>query len=267
MYPFEYRKAKDVADAVTLLSEIENSRPLAGGMSLLPALKHRLSAPARLVDIGSIDGLSFITQKEKQLSIGAATIHETVAESNDVSRAIPALAALAGRIGDVQVRHRGTIGGSIANNDPAACYPSAVLGLDATIHTDRRAIKADAFFTGMFETALEPGELITRIDFPIPDAASYMKFHNMASRFSIVGVFVARFGNQARVAVTGAGTTVFRVAEFETRLAAEFSPKALEGASVPPEGLISDVHGDADYRAHLIGVLAQRAVADCVAQS
>ena len=267
MYPFEYRKAKGVAEALALLSEIENSRPLAGGMSLLPALKHRLSAPPRLVDIGSIEALSFITRNDRNLSIGAATIHEAVAESTDVKRAIPAVAALAARIGDVQVRHRGTIGGSIANNDPAACYPSAVLGLGATIHTDRRTIAADSFFTGMFETALDPGELITRIDFPVPDAASYMKFHNMASRFSIVGVFVARFGKTARVAVTGAGTTVFRVADFESRLAADFSPQALEGASVSPEGLISDIHGDADYRAHLIGVLAQRAVADCAAQS
>jgi carbon-monoxide dehydrogenase medium subunit len=165
------------------------------------------------------------------------------------------------------VRHRGTIGGSIANNDPAACYPSAVLALDAVVRTNKRAIPADAFFTGMFETALQPGEVITQVEFPLPKAASYMKFHNMASRFSIVGVFVARFDQRVRVAVTGAGTSVFRVEAFEARLSKDFSAKAIENLSVPAEGLISDIHGEADYRAHLIGVLAQRAVAACAGRA
>jgi carbon-monoxide dehydrogenase medium subunit len=267
MHPFEYRRATGVDDAARLLAEVEGARPLAGGMSLLPAMKHRLSGPPRLVDIGAIEALSFVKRESDRLVIGATTLHEVVAESTDVKRTIPALAALAGGIGDVQVRHRGTIGGSIANNDPAACYPSAVLALDGLVRTNRRSIAADSFFTGMFETALQPGELITQVDFPVPQAASYMKFHNMASRFSIVGVFVARFGRNVRVAVTGAGTAVFRVGDFEERLSKDFSAGALDGVSVPSEGLISDVHGEADYRAHLIGVLAQRAVEACAGRA
>ena len=263
MHPFEYLRAKGVEDAARLLAEVEDARPLAGGMSLLPAMKHRLAGPPRLVDIGAIETLSFIKLEGDRLTVGATTIHETVAESAHVKRAIPALAALAGGIGDVQVRHRGTIGGSVANNDPAACYPSAVLALGAVVHTNQRAIAADDFFIGMFETALQPAELITKVEFPVPQSAAYVKFHNMASRFSIVGVFVARFGGSVRVAVTGAGTAVFRVGDFEERLSRNFSAKALEDVSVPSEGLISDIHGDADYRAHLIGVLAQRAVEAC----
>jgi carbon-monoxide dehydrogenase medium subunit len=263
MYPFEYFRASSVEEASKLLLQSDGARPLAGGMSLLPAMKHRLSGPPRLVDLGALEALRFVKAEGKRITIGALTTHATVAASPEVAGAIPALARLAGGIGDVQVRHRGTIGGSIANNDPAACYPSALLGLGATVHTNRRKIGADEFFTGMFQTALEPGELVTQVEFPVPDAASYMKFHNMASRFSIVGVFVARFGKQARVAVTGAAQAVFRVADFEKRLAASFTAAALEGAAVSPEGLISDVHGAADYRAHLIGVLAQRAVAQC----
>jgi carbon-monoxide dehydrogenase medium subunit len=263
MYPFEYCQATSVAHACELLLEVQDARPLAGGMSLLPAMKHRLSGPPRLVDLGAIETLRFVTEGAGRLTLGATTIHAAVAESPEVQRTIPALARLAGGIGDVQVRHRGTIGGSIANNDPAACYPSAVLALGASVHTNRRKIAADEFFTGMFETALQPGELVTQVEFPVPDAASYMKFHNMASRFSIVGVFVARFGKKVRVAVTGAAQAVFRVTDFESRLAGDFTPEALEGASVSPDGLISDVHGPADYRAHLVGVLAQRAVAQC----
>lgn len=267
MYPFDYCRATSVAHAAELLLQVRDARPLAGGMSLLPAMKHRLSGPPRLVDLGAIEALRFTRAAPGRVTIGAMTTHAAVAESAELRRAIPALAGLAARIGDVQVRHRGTIGGSIANNDPAACYPSAVLALGATVHTNRRAIAADDFFTGMFQTALEAGELVTQVEFPVPEAASYMKFHNMASRFSIVGVFVARFGRKVRVAVTGAGAAVFRVADFESRLGADFTPAALEGVSVSPEGLTSDVHGPADFRAHLIGVLAQRAVAECRGQA
>jgi carbon-monoxide dehydrogenase medium subunit len=263
MYPFEYCRAASVAHAAQLLLEVPDARPLAGGMSLLPAMKHRLSGPPRLVDLGDVRALRFIEAGAGRITAGATTTHAEVAASADVRREIPALAALAGGIGDVQVRHRGTVGGSIANNDPAACYPSAVLALGATVHTNRRRIAAGDFFTGMFQTALQAGELVTKVEFPVPDAASYVKFHNLASRFSIVGVFVARLGKEVRVAVTGAGPAVFRVTDFESRLAGDFAPAALRGASVSPEGLISDVHGQADYRAHLIGVLAQRAVAQC----
>jgi carbon-monoxide dehydrogenase medium subunit len=263
MYPFEYRRAGSVEEAGDLLAEREGARALAGGMSLLPAMKHRLQAPPRLVDLGQIADLRGIAFDGKLLTIGATTLHETVSESVDVRRAIPALSVLAGGIGDVQVRHRGTIGGSIANNDPAACYPSAVLALGATLHTNRREIPADSFFKGLFETALEPGELLTRVSFPAPDAAAYVKFQNLASRFSIVGVFVARFGREVRVAVTGAGPGVFRAVDFEARLSADFDPAVMEGQALSPQGLNSDLHGTAEYRAHLAGVLTQRAVAQC----
>jgi carbon-monoxide dehydrogenase medium subunit len=205
MYPFEYRRATSLQEASELLLAVEGARPLAGGMSLLPAMKHRLQGPPRLVDLGAIGALRYIRSEGGRLKVGATTLHETVAEDAAVKAAVPALAVLAGNIGDPQVRHRGTIGGSVANNDPAACYPSALLALNATVRSNKREIPADDFFTGMYETALAPGELVAEIDFPRPDAACYMKFHNMASRFSIVGVFLARFGKQVRVAVTGAG--------------------------------------------------------------
>ena len=247
-----------------MLAECDGARPLAGGMSLLPAMKHRLQDPPRLVDLGQIAQLRGISLEGKLLVVGAMTTHSAVADSADVRRVIPAISVLAGGIGDVQVRHRGTIGGSIANNDPAACYPSAVLALGATVHTDRRAIPAESFFKGLFETALEPGELLTHVSFPVPDAAAYIKFQNLASRFSIVGVFVARFGRDVRVAVTGGGQGVFRAKEFEQRLAADFNPAVLEGQALSSQGLNSDLHGTAQYRAHLAGVLAQRAVAQCM---
>jgi carbon-monoxide dehydrogenase medium subunit len=264
MYEYEYRRAGSLEEAARLVAEIEDARPLAGGMSLVPAMKHRLARPARLVDLNEVPGLDFIERAGDRLVVGAMTRHETVAESPEVKRSIPAVAALAGGIGDVQVRHRGTIGGSICNNDPGACYPSAVLGLGATVQTSRREIAADAFFTGMFETALEPGEIVTKVSFPVPDAAAYVKFHNLASRFSIVGVFVARFGRRARVAITGAGPCVFRASELEGRLADAFTPDAVEDVAFPPDNLTSDVHGSAAYRAHLIPVLTARAVAQCL---
>jgi carbon-monoxide dehydrogenase medium subunit len=263
MYEYEYRRASSLDEAVALLT-VEESRPLAGGMSLIPAMKHRLARPTRLVDLNAVPGLAFIERKGGCLEIGAMTRHETVALSDVVRRSIPALVKLAGGIGDVQVRHRGTIGGSIANNDPGACYPSGVLALGAMVETTRRTIEADAFFTGMFETALEPGEIITKVSFPVPDAASYIKFHNLASRFSIVGVFLARFGRRVRVAVTGAAPCVFRATELEKRLSDDFSPDVLRDAAVPADNLVSDLHGSAAYRAHLIPVLTRRAVEECL---
>lgn len=264
MYEYEYRRAGTLEEAVALLAEVEDSRPLAGGMSLVPAMKHRLARPARLVDLNAVPGLAFVERTGSELVIGAMTRHEDVALSPEAKAAIPALTVLAGGIGDVQVRHRGTIGGSISNNDPGACYPSAVLGLGATVHTTRREIPGDAFFTGMFETALEPGEIVTKVAFPIPDAAAYVKFHNLASRFSIVGIFLARFGRRVRVAVTGAGPCVFRASELEARLSDDFSPAAVEDVSFPPDNLTSDLHGSAAYRAHLIPVLTARAVQQCL---
>lgn len=264
MYHYEYRRASTLEEATRLLAEVEEARPLAGGMSLIPAMKHRLARPARLVDLNAVPGLSFVERAGGELVIGAMTRHEDVALSPEVKAAIPALTVLAGGIGDVQVRHRGTIGGSISNNDPGACYPSAVLGLGATVHTTRREISGDAFFTGMFETVLEPGELVTKVAFPVPDAAAYVKFPNLASRFSIVGIFLARFGRRVRVAVTGAGPCVFRATELEARLSDDFSPAAVEDVDFPPDNLTSDLHGTAAYRAHLIPVLTARAVQQCL---
>jgi carbon-monoxide dehydrogenase medium subunit len=213
--------------------------------------------------LNGLEPLRGIRVGKDHVEIGAMTIHEAVATSDAVRHAIPALAELAGGIGDPQVRHRGTIGGSLANNDPGACYPSSVLGLGATLVTNRREIAADDFFLGLFETALRQGEIITAVRFPIPDRAAYVKFANAASRFSIVGVFVARRGASVRVAVTGAGATVFRARELETALERDFAPRALEGIAISPKDLISDVHGSAAYRAQLIPILAQRAVERC----
>jgi len=197
------------------------------------------------------------------VTVGAMTRHEAVADSADVQKAIPALAALAGGIGDPHVRHRGTIGGSIANNDPAADYPAAVLGLGATVHTNKREISADDFFTGLFETALDEGEIITKVVFPAPDVACYIKFPNPASRFAIVGSFVSKKGDDVRVAITGAGPGVFRVAEMEAALKANFAADAVANIKVSPDGLNADIHGSAEYRAHLLTVLSKRAVAGC----
>lgn len=261
MYDFAYQKPSSLADAVAALSSDPEARALAGGQTLIPVLKQRLNKPSTVVDLGKL-GLSGITVTGDSVTIGAMTNHAAVANSADVKRAIPALAALAGGIGDIQVRNRGTIGGSLANNDPSACYPAAALALGATITTDKRSIAADDYFQGMFTTALEPGEVITSVSFPIPAKAAYIKFKNPASRYAMVGVFAANGPKGVRVAVTGAGQGgVFRHAAAEQALAANWSPAALNGVSIPEDGMNSDIHASAPYRAHLVGVITKRAVA------
>ncbi len=261
MYAFTYHKPASVSEAASLAAKHADGKILAGGMTLLPTMKQRLASPTDIIDMGKLDELRGIKVEGGAVVIGAMTRHVTVATSAEVKKAIPALAALAGGIGDPAVRNKGTCGGSIANNDPAADYPSACLALGATITTNKRAIKADDFFTGLFETALGEGEIITSISFPIPDKANYQKFRNPASRYAIVGVFVAKKGADVRVAVTGAGSSgVFRQKDFEAALKANFSAAALDGKTQSPDGLNSDIHADAEYRAHLIGVMAKRAV-------
>jgi carbon-monoxide dehydrogenase medium subunit len=263
MYNFTYHRASGLRQATNMLGKLEEAKLLAGGQTLLPTMKQRLASPANIVDLNKVENLAGIELKGRSVVIGAMTRHADVANSTTVQQSIPALAALANMIGDPAVRHRGTIGGSVANNDPNADYPAACLGLAATIVTTKRKIVADDFFKGMFDTALEEGEIITRISFPIPKKAAYQKFRNPASRFALVGVFVAKRPSEVRVAVTGAGEAgVFRVPEFEAALKKRFSPKSLDGLSIPDKGLASDIHGSAEYRAHLVGVLARRAVAD-----
>jgi carbon-monoxide dehydrogenase medium subunit len=262
MYNFTYHRASGLRQAQNLLGKLEDPKLLAGGMTLLPTMKMRLASPANLIDLDRVEGLDGIEVKGRSLVIGALARHADVASSATVGEAIPALAELAGLIGDPAVRHRGTLGGSVANNDPNADYPAACLALAATIVTTKRKIPADEFFKGLFETALEPDEIVTRVSFPIPKKAAYQKFRNPASRYALVGVFVAKRPSEIRVAVTGAGGSgVFRVTAFEEALKKRFSPKVLEGLSVPADGMSSDIHGSAEYRAHLIGVLARRAVA------
>jgi len=228
-------------------------------------MKLRLAGPPQLIDLSRVEGLAGIELKGRSLQIGAMTRHADVHDSAVVQEALPVLAKLAGMIGDPAVRNRGTIGGSIANNDPNADYPAACLGLGATIITNKRRIKADEFFSGMFSTVLEPSEIITKVSFPVPKKAAYQKFRNQASRFALVGVFVSKRGSEIRVAVTGAGSNgVFRVPSFEEALKKRFSPKSLEGLTIPADGMNSDIHGSAEYRAHLVGVLARRAVAEAI---
>jgi aerobic carbon-monoxide dehydrogenase medium subunit len=265
MYAFTFHRPQTLRQAASLLAKHEEAKLLAGGHTLLPTMKLRLAGPPQLVDLSLIEGLAGIEQSGRSLTIGAMTRHNDVNTSAVVQQAIPALATMAGMIGDPAVRHMGTIGGSIANNDPNADYPAACLGLGATIVTNKRRIKADDFFTGMFSTALEPSEIITKVIFPIPKKAAYQKFRNQASRFALVGVFASKRGSEIRVAVTGAGANgVFRVKSFEEALKKRFSPKSLEGMSIPADGMNSDIHGSAEYRAHLVGVLARRAVAEAV---
>jgi len=263
MYEFNYQKAGSVADAAAKVAGADDGTLMAGGMTLIPTLKQRLAMPSDVVDIGQLADLQGISVADGKVSIGSMTTHDTVANSDDVKGAIPALAVLASGIGDPMVRNRGTMGGSVANNDPAADYPGAVLGLGATVVTDKREIAGDDFFTGMFETALDEGEIITRIDFPVPTKAAYTKFPNPASRYAIVGVFVAQTADGVRVAVTGAGGTAFRATAMEAALNTNFSASALDGISVSADGLNKDIHASAEYRAHLIGVMAKRAVAAC----
>lgn len=259
MYNFEYQKPAALADAVKALGAAD-AKALAGGMTLIPVLKQRLNQPSVVVDLAKL-GLSGITVTDSSVTIGAMTTHATVAASADIKRAIPALAALAGGIGDNQVRSRGTIGGSLANNDPAACYPTAALALGATITTNKRAIKADDYFTGMFTTALAADEVITSVSFPIPARAAYVKFKQPASRYAMVGVFAASGPAGIRVAVTGSGQGgVFRFTAAEAALAGNWSASALNGVSVSADDMMSDIHGSAVYRAHLVGVITKRAV-------
>lgn len=261
MYDFAYQRPSSLSEAVEQLTQAEEGSFLAGGMTLIPTLKLRLAAPSNLIDLAGLDELKGIRQEGNAIVVGAMTIHGQVASSPEVSELLPALAYLAESIGDPQVRNRGTIGGSIANADPAADYPAAVVGLGATVQTNTRTIAADDFFTGLFETALEPNELITAVSFPIPQRAAYMKFPNPASRYAVVGVMVSQGDDGVRVAVTGAGPSVFRVPEMEQALAASFAPEAVEGISVPADRLNEDLHASAEYRAHLTTVMAKRAVA------
>jgi aerobic carbon-monoxide dehydrogenase medium subunit len=262
MYPFTLHRPSSVRQAANLLAKGEEAKLLAGGQTLIPTMKQRLASPANLIDLSQIDGLSGIEQRGRSIVIGAMTRHAEVASSPVVQEHLPALAELAAEIGDPHVRNMGTIGGSLANNDPNADYPAAALGLGATIVTNKRRIPADEFFTGMFETALGEDEIITKVMFPLPKKAAYVKFANPASRYALVGVFVSKRGRDIRVAVTGAAANgVFRVTSFEEALQRRFGAKSLDGLSVPATGLNSDIHGSAEYRAHLIGVLARRAAA------
>ncbi|MBT9597453.1 MAG: xanthine dehydrogenase family protein subunit M [Vitreoscilla sp.] len=260
MQAFAYQTPASVADAVRAAGAAD-AKIVAGGQSLLGSMKLGLAAPSALVDLGGIATLKGITVANGQVTIGAMTPHAVVAASKEVAAAIPALAELAGKIGDRQVRNRGTLGGSLANNDPAACYPAAVLGLGATIHTDRRKIAADDFFKGLYETALAEGEIITAVSFPVPEKAAWQKFNQPASRFSIVGVFVSKGPAGVRVAVTGAGACVFRAKALEDALAHSWAPAAVATLKVSADGFNTDLHGSAAYRAALIPVLASRAVA------
>lgn len=276
MYAFQFQRAADAQAATALLRSDPDAKIVAGGQSLIAAMKLRLAAPSTLVDINRIPGIRDIRAEGDTLVIGAGARHADVEAHPEVKRRLPALASLAGGIGDRQVRALGTLGGSIANNDPAACYPAAVLGLNATVVTDRRSIAADDFFVGMYETALEPDELITAVRFPCPQQAAYVKFRNPASHFALVGVMVARgvgggaasgSGGDVRVAVTGAADAVFRCEPLERALSADFSAASARAVTIPTEGLNDDLHGSAAYRAHLIPVLAARAIEQALGQS
>jgi len=263
MYEFKYVRPNSVRQAVNMLGKDPEAKILAGGHSLLPVMKLRLAKPTQLLDIGKIEGLSGIELKGRSIVIGATARHVEVANSQVVKDALPVLAKLAAEIGDPAVRHRGTLGGSLANNDPNADYTAAVLGLGATIITSKRRIAADDFFKGLFETALEPDEIITKVSFPLAKKAAYQKFRHPASGFALVGVFVSKRGSDIRVAATGAGSSgVFRVKSFEEALKKRFAAKSIEGMTIPADGMNSDIHGSAEYRAHLVGVMARRALAE-----
>lgn len=262
MYEFKYHSPASLKDAETLLGERQGAWLLAGGHTLLPTLKLRLAQPTDLIDLAGIDGLKDITDGGDSITIGAMTTHATVAESGIVAARIPALAQLAGGIGDQQVRHRGTIGGSVANNDPSADYPASCLGLGALIQTNRRQIAADDYFAGLFQTALEPGEILTAVSFPVPRRAAYIKYPNPASRYALVGAFVAQTTQGVRVAITGAGNAgVYRETAIEAALSNNFSPDAVNESEMDEDHLISDLHASAEYRRHLIAVMIRRGVA------
>lgn len=260
MYAFDYHKPTSLAAAAELMTNAEDGVYLAGGMTLIPTLKQRLASPSDVIDLAGVDGLSNIVGNGDTVSVGALTRHADVANSD----AIPALAALAGNIGDAHVRNRGTIGGSIANADPAADYPAAVVALDATVRTNQRTIAGGDFFTGLFETALEEGEIVEAVDFRVPDSAAYEKFPNPASRYAVVGVMVARCNDAVCVGVTGAGACAFRASALEEALSADFSPNAIDGVTLDDADFNTDLHASAEYRAHLVGVLTKRAVARLV---
>ncbi len=261
MYDFAYHKPTTVADAVKILAADSDARPISGGQTLLPALKHRLNKPTSVVDLSGIAELRGIKRDGNKIVIGAMTRHADVANSAEVKAAIPMLAMLASGIGDPAVRNRGTIGGSVSNNDPAADYPSAVVALNATVVTSSRRIAADDFFQGMFTTAMEPGELLVAVEFPIPEKAGYAKMRNPASRYVMAGAFVAKTGGQVRVAINGAAACVFRQKDMEAALSANWSPAAVAGVKQAADDMNSDIHGSAEYRAHLVTVMAKRAVA------
>jgi carbon-monoxide dehydrogenase medium subunit len=262
MYAFAYHRPQSLADAARLLAAAPEAKVLAGGHTLLPTMKQRLAAPKALIDLAAIAELRGIARRGGALVIGAMVTHDEVANAADVRAAIAGLGSLAGGIGDPHVRNRGTIGGSLANNDPAADYPAAALALGATIATNKREIKADDFFTGLFTTALADGEIITRISFPVPTKFAYAKFANPASRYALVGVAVAQRGGEVRLAVTGAGSNgVFRHTAMERALAGNWSAQALDNVATNAADMMSDMHGDSQYRAHLVGVMARRAVA------
>ncbi|PZW49143.1 carbon-monoxide dehydrogenase medium subunit [Humitalea rosea] len=262
MYDFAYHKPTSIADAVKILAADPDAKPVSGGHTLLPALKHRLNQPSALVDLSGIAELRGIKREGDTIIIGAMTRHGEVATSDIIKSAIPALAHMASTIGDTQVRNRGTMGGSLANNDPAADYPAAAMALGAKFQTDRRTLAAEDFFQGMFTTALEPDELLIAIHFPVPKKAGYAKLKNPASRYSMCGVFVADGAAGIRVAVNGAGPGVFRQEAAEAALSANWSPEAVAGVKQDPDGLNSDIHGSAEYRAHLVTVMTKRAVLD-----
>ena len=261
MYDFTYARPATLPEALHLLGTIDENKPLAGGQTFIPVLKQRLNRPVTVVDLSAL-GLTGITSEGGVITIGAMTNHHAIESSAEIKAKIPGLAKMASWIGDTQVRHRGTMGGSLANNDPSACYPAAVLAMGGTIHTDKRAIPADDFFQGMFTTALEPGELITGISIPVPEKSNYEKFRNPASRYAMVGVFVARGPAGVRVAITGAGQGgVFRHTEMEQALTENWSPDAIKDIRTSADGLNGDIHASPEYRAHLVGVMARRAVA------
>jgi carbon-monoxide dehydrogenase medium subunit len=265
MYDFAYHRPESLTQAASLLRNAEDGAYLAGGMTLIPALKQRLAQPSDLVDLAGLKDLVGVRVDGRSVIIGAMTRHASVAGSPEVKAAIPALAALASQIGDRQVRNRGTLGGSVANSDPAADYPAAVIGLGATIRTERRQIAADDYFQDLFETALEPGELIREIAFPVPSRAAYRKFRHPASRFAVVGVFVADFGGAVRVGVTGAGACAFRLTTAEAALSSRLDPAALEGLAIDHSRFNSDLVASAEFRAQLVRVMARRAVQDLLA--
>lgn len=261
MDDFKFIRAASLKEAATAFSKATEARYLAGGQTLLPVMKQGLAAASDVISLAHVDGLSGVTVAKDMVTIGAMTRHADVAAHSSLRAAIPALAMLAGGIGDPHVRNRGTIGGSLANNDPAADYPAAVLGLGATVVTDERTIHADHFFEGLFQTAMQPGELLTKVEFPVPARAGYVKFPHPASRYALVGVMVSQGPQGVRVAVTGAGACAFRVTAMEQALAKSFTPEAITGLTIADAELTSDRHGSAEYRAHLIGVLARRAIA------